>query len=154
MKKLILTMVLFLPMLVIAQPKKRPQKDQIEAQKIAFITKELDLTPDESQKFWPVYNQFNKERQEIKKQQRAALKPGKNIDELSDAELQKIMEANLNYKQKELDLEKQYHAKFLTVLPTKKVAKLYKAEEKFKRILLEKISKNRQGPPPPSDDEE
>ena len=33
----------------------------IDALKVAFISKELELTPDEAQKFWPVYNQYAKE---------------------------------------------------------------------------------------------
>jgi len=43
-----------------------------------------------------------------------------------------------------LDLDKKYHAKFKEVLPVKKVAKLYRAEEKWKRVLLNKI-KNKKG---------
>lgn len=149
--------LMFLPVLAFTQSKKNPQADRIESQKVAFLTKEMDLTSEESQKFWPVYNQFNKERQEIRKQMKEALKPGKPIEECSDAELQKIMENTMSNKQKELDLEKQYHTKFLAVLPVKKVAKLYMAEEKFKRMLLERMSENKgkhgpKGKPGPPDD--
>lgn len=139
-------LVLFLwsiifPMLLNAQGGARIQekKDNIEAQKIAYITKEIGLTADEAQKFWPVYNQAQKEKQEVRKMRRESVKQGKRIDEMSDAELQKAMDAIFTAKQKELDIDKQYHAKYLSILPAKKVAKLYQAEEKFKRFLLEKL---------------
>src|SRR5260221_12101410 len=39
-----------------------PQKEQnIEALKVAFISRELNLTPEEAEKFWPVYNQYAQE---------------------------------------------------------------------------------------------
>ena len=47
------------------QPSEKKQEN-IEALKVAFISKELDLTPDEAQKFWPQYNQYSKELKAIK----------------------------------------------------------------------------------------
>jgi len=35
--------------------------ERIEVLKMAYITKELNLTPDEAQKFWPVYNNYTQE---------------------------------------------------------------------------------------------
>ena len=43
------------------------QQENVKALEIAFITKELDLNPDEAQKFWPVYNQYSKEINEAHK---------------------------------------------------------------------------------------
>ena len=48
---------------------KGPIRDKIKAQRIAFITERLNLSPDEATKFWPVYNQFSGELEEVKKQQ-------------------------------------------------------------------------------------
>ena len=62
-----------------------------------------------------------------------------NIDELSDKEVEKLVDEEISERQKELDLQKEYHAKFKAVLPIKKVAKLYRAEDKFKRVLLNKL---------------
>ena len=55
-----LTMVLAVASSLFAQPEKK--KEDIKAMKIGFITNELNLTPDEAQKFWPVYNEFQKKR--------------------------------------------------------------------------------------------
>jgi len=44
-----------------------PNQEKIEAQRVAFITQELDLTPDEAKVFWPVYNEYDAKRHEFKK---------------------------------------------------------------------------------------
>lgn len=133
-------------------PKQDPQArhDDIDAMKIAYITKELNLTPDEAQQFWPVYNQYNDKLQEMRKKRMDAYKETKeNIDKLSDKEVEAVIDNDLVSRQKELDLRKEYEAKFKTLLPIKKVAKLYAAEEQFKRVLLDKLKDKPGGPPAP-----
>ena len=48
-----------------AQSKKCSWHDKMMSEKIAFITTELELTPEEAQVFWPVYNQIAKEKFEM-----------------------------------------------------------------------------------------
>jgi transposase len=147
MRTLLLLWILILPFMLNAQGGARIQekKENIEAQKVAYITKKIGLTADEAQKFWPVYNQAQKEKKEVRRQRRETIKERKRIDEMTDAEVQKAMEAIFTAKQKELDIDKSYHAKYLTILPAKKVAKLYQAEEEFKRILLERLKDSKSG---------
>ncbi len=105
--------------------KQAEKRENIEAQRVAFITQELNLTPEEAQKFWPVYNQYTEKLQESRKKRRQEMKESKeNIDELSDKEVEKLVDEEISERQKELDLQKEYHAKFKAVLPIKKVAKL------------------------------
>jgi shikimate kinase len=116
------------------------KKDEIESMKIAFITKKLALSSEEAQQFWPVYNQYSEKLQELRKKRRQDYRQNKdNIDEMSDKEVEAAVENDMLFRQKELDLQKEYHTKFKSVLPIKKVAKLYAAEEQFKRVLLEKL---------------
>ncbi|MBI4931725.1 MAG: hypothetical protein HY841_13225 [Bacteroidetes bacterium] len=122
-------------------PPDPPKKEKVEAMRIGFLTQKLDLTPDEAQKFWPVYNEFQKKREEIHKKRREEIKNAKeNIDSLSDKQIEALVDGEMAFRQKNLDLEKEYHAKFKSVLPIKKVAKLYRAEDMFARHLLEQIS--------------
>src|ERR1041385_1102008 len=121
-------------------PPDPPQKEKVESMRIAFLTQKLDLTPEEAQKFWPVYNEFKKKREELQKKHRDERKNLKeNIDSLSDKEVEGIVDGEMAFRQKNLDLEKEYHAKFKSVLPIKKVARLYRAEEMFTHRLLEEI---------------
>ncbi len=139
---------------MLAQPRggrMQEKKENIEAMKIAFITQKLDLTPEEAQKFWPVYNQYSDKIQELRKKRRQDDKDAKhNLDDLSDKEIEQVIDQDLSNRQKELDLQKEYKVKFKSVLTMKKVAKLYAAEEQFKLVLLEKL-KDRKQPPPPSE---
>jgi hypothetical protein len=145
-------------------PPEPPRKEKVEAMRIAFITQKLDLTPDEAQKFWPVYNEFQKKRDELHKSRRQDIKGAKeNIDSLSDKQVEALVDGEMAFRQKNLDLEKEYHSKFKSVLPIRKVAKLYRAEDMFTHRLLEQISdRGREGGhgggrhgmvPPPHPDE-
>ena len=116
------------------------RRENIETMKIGFITKKLDLTPEEAEKFWPVYNQYNNKLQDIRKKRREDFRDTKQkFDELSDKEVELAVDNEMAFRQKELDIQKEYHSKFKTVLSIKKVARLYEAEEQFKMELLNKL---------------
>ncbi len=131
------------------------RKENIEAMKVGFITKKLDLTSEEAQKFWPVYNQYSDKIQEVRKKRRMDNRETKQkFDALSDKEVEAAVDNEMGFRQKELDIQKEYHSKFKSVLPIKKVAKLYAAEEQFKMELLNKLrDKERKQPPPPKEQE-
>lgn len=121
------------------------QHKNVEAQKIAFITKELNLTPDEAKVFWPVYNEYDAKRHEMKKSFKETGGFQKaDIDKLTESEANQILDNQINEGQKFLDLRKEYHAKFKSVLPAVKVLKLYDAEREFQKILMDKIREHRQ----------
>lgn len=136
MKALAVAILLIISITAIAQPDK-DKEEKIEAMKIAFITKKLDLTPQEAQVFWPVYNEYTGKLDDLRKKRHKEMRSARdNSDELSDKELEALVDGEMAFRQKELDIQKEYHTKFKSVLPIKKVAKLYMAEEQFKRELL------------------
>ena len=146
LKKLtFLTLALLISSLVFGQPEKgkKPNKEKIKAMKVGYITEKLDLTSDEAQQFWPIYNEFDAKMDGIHKSIRKTRKPSKSLDEMTDGEVEKMINAHDDLRQKELDTHKEYHLKFKAVLPIKKVAKLYKADQGFKRDLLKKIKNHR-----------
>jgi hypothetical protein len=115
-------------------------QEKIKAARIAFITERLGLTPEEAEKFWPVYREFTMKRQEIKqefKDNRKNPDPKKTVEENEKESL----ELGLKLKQQELDLEKEYSGKLLKVVPAQKVMALRKAEDDFRKILLDQIQK-------------
>ena len=126
------------------------QHKNVEAQRIAFITQELNLTPDEAKIFWPVYNEYDAKRHELKKSFKESGNFHKtDIDKLSEKEANQILDNQIIEAQKFLDLRKEYHAKFKSVLPAVKVLKLYDAEREFQKMLMEKMRQyNKQSPPP------
>lgn len=112
--------------------------EQIESLKVGMITKRLNLTSEQAIKFWPVYNEFGKERHQLRKQ---TMQLHRAFDVKSDAELKKDLYKLLELKQKEVDLEKKYFEKFQEVLTIRQVVALQKAERQFKKMLLEKLGK-------------
>jgi hypothetical protein len=129
-----LTIVIFCtaPMLVFAQPTGN-KKEQREARRIAFYTEKLDLNRTEAESFWPVYREMDKAMASLRKDAKA--KRRGNIAEMNDKELEQLLDDLIAFKQKELDLKRKYHDEFKKILPIRKVAKLYHAEEQFKKRM-------------------
>ncbi len=96
-------------------------KDKIEALRIAFISQQLNLTPEEAQKFWPVYNAYRNESEGLHK----SLPPQPTADQ------------QLELEQKKLDLKKKYKPQFEAALGTEKLNQLYNLERKFQEKLKE-----------------
>jgi Skp family chaperone for outer membrane proteins len=126
--------------IVSAQKGGAPNREKIEAMKVGFITQKLDLTSEEAQKFWPVYNRFAEEMEKSRKDFRGKMmEEVKDVDLMTDAEANKALNDMIAYKTSEVELFKKYNQEFKKVLPTKKVVKLYLAEQEFKRELLRKL---------------
>ncbi|HRH62802.1 MAG TPA: hypothetical protein PLI68_05695 [Bacteroidia bacterium] len=152
MKKiqLLLPTLLLVSSIALAQPgqvdkmNKGERKEKVEAMKIAYLTNKLELTPTEAQQFWPVFNEFEAKIQAIRQNRRKDSREGQdNLDQLSDKEVETLIDSEVAFRQKELDVMKEYHSKFKAVLPIRKVAKLYRAQEDFKRELLKKIQERK-----------
>ena len=125
-------------------------KEKLMAEKIAFLTLEVGLTPEEAQVFWPVYNQVEKEKDEAMfnvirtyKDMNKAIEEKKSAKEVS-ALLDKYLEAQ----KKVNEIENGIAAKYKAVLPVEKVAKLYVAEEKFRRNQIRKLHDSEGKPQP------
>ena len=113
--------------------------------RVAFLTKRLALTPEEAQVFWPVYNAYQDELQALKKEMKQKYKSGgQSMDLLSDSEVEAMVEDFVSMKEKEQDIFRKYHSKFKEVLPIRKVAKLYRTEQDFTRILLQRLNQRKQ----------
>ena len=120
-----------------AQPKEKNNWHQkMQSEMIAFITAELDLTPEEAQVFWPVYNQIEKTKTESQKSVRTAYKALEEAlgnEKTTDEQLGKLLDDYLAAKQAHKASDKGEADKYRKVLPEQKVAKLYMAQEKFRR---------------------
>ncbi len=125
-----------LAFLSILSVKAQDGNDKIEAMKIAFITKRLQLTPEESQKFWPVYNQYEAEKKQIRQSTIGTIKDLKEDGDFTNSEAEQAIAKYIEFKSKDLDLTKKYVTEFRKILPAVKVAKLVTAEDHFKKLLM------------------
>lgn len=149
LNKLFLTFLLlaFLPFFAQAQ---RPNNDRMEAMKIAFFTQKLDLSSEEAKIFWPIYNDYNKEQSELRRarfQKMISFKKTTEIDELSDTEIQTLILNDFDFRQRELNVDRKYYNKLKSSLPIKIVGKYYRAQEAFKKELLNKFRQQNQKTP-------
>jgi len=132
---------------------KAQQKESHEArmekyrtEKVSFLTTRLDLTPAEAEKFWPIYNQMEKERWEAQKSRRNLENKVSEAEEsLSDNEIIKLTREFSGSMQNEGVLMASYNEKLLKVLPPKKVLKLYKTENEFRMHMIKKYRDNDKG---------
>lgn len=130
-----------------AQPPEGGTKmEKIKALKVEYISSKLNLTPSEAEKFWPVYNQFNDQIMNLEKSRHQKIRRSRDL-ELSDAEVNALIQMNFTTDQKILDLRKNYDVEFKKILSIQKVGKLYMAEEEFKRDLLRQLRNGPTGSP-------
>ena len=122
-----------------AQGGERFNNEKIEAAKVTFFTQKLDLSADQAKVFWPIYNDYQREKETLGKahfQKIISFRKVKEIDEMTDADVQAFIYNDFDFKQRDLNVEKKYYNKFKANLPIKIVGKFYRAQEAFKRELL------------------
>jgi hypothetical protein len=142
-KTLISLLILFCTVQLFAQRQMDPKMiEVIKSKKVAFITENVGLTPKESEKFWPVYNQLEKERFALMDKRRELEDKDEDKAVKNEEYYRKLANEIVSIPLKESNLMEEYNAKFLAILPAEKVVKLYRAERKFRSYLMHEMRKN------------
>lgn len=124
------------------------QHEKIKALKTAYITTELNLSSDEAEKFWPVYNASQKKTHQLRKQLRDIhKKTDQTFDNISEKEAQDILNTTMILDKKMYEEQNVLIQNLKNILSAKKIIQLQKAEDQFKRKLLKKFKDRR----PPSE---
>lgn len=147
MKRFTTIMILMLAIIPAgAQGKKHDHSEwhkKMEAEKIAFFTSTIDLTAEEAQAFWPIYNKFTEEKDAAWHEVRIAFKDlRKGLEEdKTEKEINELTKAYENAIMNAHKVEGTLGQRFEEILPHKKIAKIYIAEEYFRRELFKKLKK-------------
>lgn len=136
MKSLITLLLTLAFGVTIAQNKKALEK--IEAAKIALISKRLELSPEQAEKFWPLYNQYTKQRKEARSEFDIARKQF-DAENATEEEYKRLLDIGQKVKERQLGLEQQYSDRLLKVISNRQMLNLRKAEGDFRRMLLERM---------------
>lgn len=123
-----------------------PVRNRIKTLKVAFITERVGLTSEEAQQFWPIYNEHEDTLEEIRRKERAELEV--NIawaQDLSNNESERLLDRLLELQFEKQKVDQEFLSKLRTVIPAKKVLLLVKAEEDFKRQMIQEFRKRRGG---------
>ena len=96
---------------------------RIQALKIAYLTRQMNLTPEEAQRFWPVYNKYS--------------------DDLIIATIdaRKNNKPEIEFEETVLNIRKRYNTDFIKVLPPEKVDTFWRAEKQFSNIVKKEIER-------------
>src|SRR5882757_9173847 len=99
--------------------------ERLEALKIAYLTKKLDLTTEEAQRFWPVYNKYTDEIHGIRREQK-----DKNLTELEAED-------------KILNVRKKYNNEFSKALTPQKADNFFRSEKEFGSYIQKELQLRR-----------
>lgn len=124
-----------------AQNHQEDWRQKIKCEKIAFITTETGISPEEAQAFWPVYNKVNKERDEA---MHAVFRSYKDLNQAieenrSAKEIGTLLDKYLKAQEEQRKLDNNVADEYKKVLPVEKVAKVFIAEEKFRRQHIHRL---------------
>ena len=124
----------------VTPPEKQDSKmlDKINAARIAMISEKLKLSPAQAEKFWPVYREFVDQRMELRKQFKEA-EHKQDVNKPQGERDQELIKLGLQLKQQNVDLEKNYSERLLKVITAQQLLTIPKAEEEFRRMLLQRL---------------
>lgn len=149
LKKIFVVALLSIPFFGTAQEAVEQQpppdvkaREKIEAARIALITERLGLTPEQAEKFWPVYREYSGKQQEIRKELRDAKRQLDPNNPNPEKEKQ-LVALGLQLKQRELDLEKDYSGRMLNVITAQQMLNLRNAEREFQRLIINQLQQRR-----------
>lgn len=112
---------------------------KIKALKVAHLTERLALTTAEAEKFWPVYNAYEDKMHDLWKTKRTHIyqKMKNNLEAMSNEEANQLIDHAMDLEMQELQNRKELIEDLRPVISPKKIILLRKAEEEFKKQLLE-----------------
>ncbi|MEM9325534.1 MAG: hypothetical protein AAGA85_07755 [Bacteroidota bacterium] len=117
--------------------------EKIESRKIALITQKLELTPEQAERFWPIYREWSTKRLEIAKEFRQARQ---NFDPkaATEEETRRMLDMGLKVREQRLNLERDYSDRMRKVISDRQLLNLRRAEEDFKQMLLQRMQERQE----------
>lgn len=140
--KLPLAVLLICNLVSFAQPDDKREK--LESLKRQFISTELNLTVAESEKFWPLYNEFETSRKSIRKAVREAERSAGKED-VKEKDLQDALNIIQTRRKEEADLDAKFVRDMIPVIGVSKAAKLLRMEDEFRRRVMDEMRDRKKG---------
>jgi hypothetical protein len=145
MKRIAIFLLIMITYPVFRSEAQNPNLEKLNNYKIGFYTKKLNLTSGEAEKFWPVYNDYQSQKNLI---QLEKLKLNRNFNQnessLSDNQLVEMGDKYVDCLVQESNLAVVFHKKLKEVLPPVKVILYYQAENQYKIQLLNELQNIKQ----------
>lgn len=149
MKKIItlLCVSLFCTLSIQSQLRKEG-REKIKALKVAYLTEQLNLNSIEAEKFWPIYNSYDKEQNEIRNNYKSSLRKKTNntkegTDNLTEDDAKKLISLKLLTDRNLYESQKKFIGNIKEIIPYRKIIKLQVAEMEFGRKLMRKYRRKK-----------
>lgn len=128
-----------LPFVLKAQPPQAPFRERMEAARVAYITRSMQLSPQEARIFWPLHDAYI---EKIKAQRQARIEGRRdplNFDEMSDAEINKFLDRRLDLADAAMKARKEFINQLRKELSPRKAAMFIRAEDDFQRDVVDRL---------------
>jgi hypothetical protein len=145
MKNIILISLLSIFSFHLYAQDKHEKRENIKALKTAFITTELNLSSEEAQKFWPVYNVYSDRKHELMQERKKLLSSDsfQKMDNIDEKEAEKLIVQLEKIDAEFFEIKKKMVVNLKPIIGAKKLLKLKKTEEDFNRKLLKQYRGNK-----------
>lgn len=132
---------LFFTLSLSAQERK-VNRGKIKALKISYLTEQLNLTPSEAEKFWPIYNIHNKKQRSLRSKIRSEIERAKIenrvLNAVSEEEALRLVSLKLSTEKKIYEAHEKFIDKLKNIISYKKIIQLEIAEMEFGRKLMKR----------------
>jgi hypothetical protein len=119
-------------------------RERIKAQKVAFITEKLDLSPKEAEQFWPIYNDYEDRVEVLRNGEMRNIKSKiRQNPDMSDKEADALLEDLIKAEDKMYRAKVDLMTNLKGVISSKKIIRLKRAEDEFNQKLLERLKEMR-----------
>jgi hypothetical protein len=145
MKKILVLLSVFLFVFTLqAQESRNKQqhRERINAIKVAYFTQELNMNSKLAEKFWPVYNQYERAKMDLHKKEHLQ---SKNIENFTEAEAEKMLTEFLNIEKEEYTIKKELYAKLKEIMSAREIMKLHKLDSDFNKKLIREYHARKAG---------
>ncbi|NVK50470.1 MAG: hypothetical protein HWE09_11920 [Cyclobacteriaceae bacterium] len=139
MKKTGLILLFFFLVVSISFGQRRGAIDaeRLETARVAFITTRLDLSTEQAEKFWPIFNEYNKKR-EANLKEIADLTPRNQSDEITDEQAKELISKRFSIQRQMIDEEESFVKRVAEVISYQQILKLNGINRDFARMLYQR----------------
>lgn len=137
MKKYLFLLLVCTVSFSFAQQNMEDKRKEVEAAKIAYITKAMNLSPEQAERFWPMYNEYSDKRRMLNHQIKD-LRAKFDDPNMTDAQLEQTFDKIIEIKEQEIQLDKAYKLRLLQIVDIKQLIAMYQAEKEFIRMVVRK----------------
>ncbi len=137
--KTILTSIVMLLLFqnVDAQRNRQAVREKVESQKVAFITQKLNLTTEEAQSFWPIYNELKNEMSALRETRKDSLK------DMSEADAKLRIQSMFDMEEKNLDIKRKYADKMEAVIGARRTFRFLRLDREFRERMIREVKERK-----------